>query len=379
MKSSINICDLYVSLWVLYYMQGTLYEEGGFASMAVLLIIVAISFYYFALSFQRKKSTPYFKGLYLMIFLITIYGLLRLGSGNIWIGTKEIRNYTFLKDHYMSLLPIFVFYGLGRQGKIGESRLKIYTFVFYAVAIVIFFRMRREYYSMGRFDFTNNSAYMFVQVLPLLFLSKQKRLVEYLLALSLLLFTIVCMKRGAILIAVVMLGIAYWRSFKQMSPTSKLFTFIFLMVLFLVVWNFVGNLYLENEYFRVRIEDTQAGVSSGRDLIYEDLLDHLFHGTTTFEFLFGTGADSTLRFAENYAHNDWLEIATTMGILGVIAYLYYWIQFYKTIRFFNFDVIIKNTIWSIIIFCFIRTFFSMSINDMFVPLTCALGYSLSRV
>ena len=374
MKERINIASIYVLLWAVYYMQGTLYEEGSPLSQMLLVLIMIISMYCFFYA-NKKYSLPlYYKGLNLLLFVITIYGVLRLSKGTMMIGNyKEVPSYAYLKDHFMSLLPIYSFYVFVKKKWIREDNISFLIFIFFAVSVIFFFRIQREYAEkLGREEITNNSGYMFVQLYPLLFLCRAKQIYKFVASLIFFIFILLTMKRGAILLGSFCFFYSLYEMVKNSSKVYRGLVFIGAILVFSIGIYYISYLYDTNEYFQFRVQETIEGDSSGRDSIYGDLLKHYLYGTTVIEFLFGTGADSTLLFSANFAHNDWLELATDLGVLGILSYSFYWFQFARSIKG-RHKQQYKNALIMIFVICFLRTFFSMSINDMFVACSGAIG------
>jgi hypothetical protein len=77
------------------------------------------------------------------------------------------------------------------------------------------------------------------------------------------------------------------------------------------------------------------------------------------------------------AHNDWLEIAYCLGLLGISVYVVYWVSLFKLWRIIKKDNSLKMIVGMFIIIFFMRTFFSMSYY-MVPEYSClALGYALA--
>ena len=90
---------------------------------------------------------------------------------------------------------------------------------------------------------------------------------------------------------------------------------------------FISDFYSTNTYFQHRLEATKEGNSSGRDDIYETLLNHILSNGNLFGMIFGEGALATTKITWTAAHNDWLEFMVDMGLIGFVSYVVYWGQF----------------------------------------------------
>lgn len=190
------------------------------------------------------------------------------------------------------------------------------------------------------------------------------------------LYILLGMKRGAMLIGAVCVLYFINKSFNKQSSTKKVFIFFAVIALLVVAFYATEQMINTSEYFNVRLQQTREGSSSGRDLLYLQYFNYFITDTNLFTFLMGSGADATLRMGE-YAHNDWLEIMVNNGLVGFGLYFYYWYLMYKTYRHTKDDTC-RSLIGLFFIIYFLRTFFSMSYNDISMYSALALGYALAK-
>ena len=163
------------------------------------------------------------------------------------------------------------------------------------------------------------------------------------------------------------------------APRKTRYKIVLLSAAIIVATSFyVGNMLETSEYFQYRIEQTQEGSTSGRDVIFSKLSSYFFNETSAWQFYFGSGANHTVAVAGNYAHNDWLELAVNQGFLGVTVYLIYWICMYKTWRKSKSNSVIYSSLGALCIIFFLSTFFSMSYGSMSIYATLCLGYCLAN-
>ena len=86
--------------------------------------------------------------------------------------------------------------------------------------------------------------------------------------------------------------------------------------------------YLDNEYLQYRLEVAAQGNISGRDIIYSNIWNSWLN-SNSFHFLFGYGFAASIKITGgSFAHNDWLEILSNFGLLGVIIFA---VLFYQVI------------------------------------------------
>lgn len=372
-----NNSNLYITAWCLYYLQGTLYASGSLLSQALMFLIIIVSLYYFKYANEKYRIPSVLKTLNILLIFFTIYGIIIIIFGN---GISGVVNYRYLKGIYMSLLPIYPFYVFTKKGELTEDSLRYWVLLFIPIAIASFYRDQRESLmaaiEMGsrREEFTLNAAYIFLAIIPLLALCK-KAVVQYTLLAVCLYFVLMGVKRGALLTGAICLLYFIMSSFKQSNKTKKIWVLILSVGLIVLAYNAIIYMMETSDYFNSRLEQTQDGNSSGRDVIFNTLWNYFLNSNIIY-FLIGHGADATLKVT-GYAHNDWLEIAVNNGLLGVIIYLAYWINMYKLSRKTSNDVL-KKIITLFIIVYFTRTFYSMSYNDIPIYATSALGFALAK-
>ena len=191
-------------------------------------------------------------------------------------------------------------------------------------------------------------------------------------------FTVLSIKRGAILVSSLAFIYMLLFALKNSSPSKKIAT----LVLFIALVGY-GSIVIERMYensvvFQHRVEHTLEGRTSGRDEIAENLLN-IYLNSNILHLLFGYGADGTLKVG-NYAHNDWLEMLFDQGVLGFVAYFIFWISVFRLWR----REMIKKSdlglfIGLIFICSFTKTLFSMWYSMANIFITMPLGYCLAQI
>lgn len=380
-------CDVYILLYVLYSIVSTVYP-GTSLSQLLLLALSVMSAYYAIECVVRYKQLPlYIKRLIQLIILFTIYGIVYYLSPQTYIIT-EGNNYAivpkinYLKNIYLSLLPIVFFYHYAYRGIITEQWLRKISVVLVALAIFLFIYKYRYFVfndEYGRTEMTNNHGYTFVALFPLLFLWRKKPLVQLVMSVVILTFVIVSMKRGAILIGAVCSLYFLISVFRNANNWGRVGIVLALGLLVYIGTPILSDYITASERFQERIADTVAGDSSNRDVLYSLATNHMFYKTNLLQFFFGTGADSSIAVLTNYAHNDWFEIGINQGILGVLLYLLYYISFYKSWTHAPSQTLLKHILGMCFIICFLSTLFSMSYSNMDISSALCIGYSVAQL
>ena len=134
-----------------------------------------------------------------------------------------------------------------------------------------------------------------------------------------------------------------------------------------------------SDYMQLRMEMTKDGDMSNRESMYPAYYNYFFDNAGPLEFMFGFGADGTLKNMGEFAHQDWLETMMNQGILGLSLMLYFWISLFVTtwhsrlLKCPNITIIMSL----FLIIYFIKSMISMSINGMTLFATSALAYALA--
>ena len=367
MKKILNLPNLYVLLWALYYTQGTFIAQGSTVSRVVLLLFLSISVYYVFLTYFKRKSNRYFKALGWLLIMFTIYGVIGIMSGV---------SFDYLKLIFLSLLPTFPIYIWFKQGQITPKWIRV---VFVVLVGVIFLQyVASERYIVENYTDTENSVinvgYEVLALLPLLFFWHRRPVVQYVLLAIVLAVVLSTVKRGAIIIGALCTVYFFFITSRESSKKTRWYVWLIIIAFIVIGVRYVINFYENSTYAQMRVESTRMGDSSGRDIIFSNAWK-LFTESSIFNLLFGHGAWATIRLMRIPAHNDWLEILVNQGLCGAMFYLYYWVAFYKSFKKSNKSV--KPVLGMLIIILFISTLFSMSYSAMTLPENIALGYALA--
>lgn len=381
---NLSSCDFFLLAWVLYYLQGIVYSEGGIISLAILGANLLISAICMFKVMQWRDKPIYFKGLNMLMLLFTIYGfmLVFLNSSTLYypISGTSMKSYNYIKSIYLSLLPIYPFYYYTKKGFLTAERLRIWGVIFLASVTLSYIRTQREALEalINVDETTNNSGYLFLSCLPLLVLYRKKPLIQFACLAFVIAFIVMGMKRGAIAIGLISAIYFMWHAIKNSTGKTR-FLFLMLSVSMCVgaVFFFIHQMY-SSDYMMKRLEDTLEGNSSGRDSLYSFFWKYFTEDASFIHYLIGRGANGTLDIYYNYAHNDWLEIAVNQGLLGLVVYAFYWLGFFKTWKCAK-NIDAKTIIALTILIFFAKTMFSMSYADMTYVSTSVLGYALATV
>lgn len=386
MKNKIlNICNFYVLLWFLLKSQGVLYDNV-YVSVTVYGLILVISFYYAARCFIAKDNLKFVKIYNALFAIFLIYGFINVLIGNLPTTFKQIEPEFYLHKVFQSMLPFYAFYGFAKQGYISKRWLCTFGILFLLLSITVFYTKENALLEMSSKyteGVTNNVGYTFVVLLPLFCFWDKNRTIQFVFILICSYFFLISMKRGAILSGALSLLYFFFSIYNEetnTAPRKKIkrnITILVLTVVFVFIgYHFIVNMMDTNAYFMARLYDTRSGYSSQRDYLFSYYWDLFLNDSSFIEFIFGRGADGTIHTGHNYAHNDWLEIIINQGLVGIILFVFYWLNAFLLWKKYPKNIL-KVAFGMCLLSSFVRTLFSMSINDMSIYVTCILGLAIA--
>jgi O-antigen ligase len=225
-------------------------------------------------------------------------------------------------------------------------------------------------------DIVNNIAYNFVSLMPFVFFIKKNKTISILLMVLLILLIIQGAKRGAIFTgAIGLLSYFYFQMF-TVDRLNKVRGYLTGLIVVTIVSVFTYYTYISNTFLISRMDAMANSNSSGRDLIYTDIINAFFYSDNILNWFFGFGFAASIKLTGgSYAHNDWLELLSNFGLIGVSLYFY---LFYTAFKFFR--KIDFNYDEKIVFFVIIAMWFSISLYSMWYtslgvyPMILLLGY-----
>lgn len=386
MKKYLNICNIYILLWCIYYLQGIAYAKGSIISQLTLLILMLISGYYFIEVNIRYRIPSFLRVLNVFIGVMTIYGIfLILDPTPIYYSftlSEQAGKMGFLKAIYMSLLPIYSMYAFTKQGILKIESIQALTLILIISTTLSYFRAEQEALQKAlevgsmREEFTNNTGYDFLHIFPVLFFWNKKPILQYALLAFIFTFIVMGMKRGAIMIGLVCLIWFLYRTYKSSKSNRSLIIFLTSIAIICGV-AYLIDFYNNSEYFQYRMEQTLEGDSSGRYSIYSNMWEYFINQHSLNNVLLGNGAMHTIKIAGNYAHNDWLELLICQGLFGIVIYLAYFITLYRGFQNSRNNALLYNILGMCLFIMFASSIFSMSYNSLSLSITLCLGYCLA--
>lgn len=380
-----NSCNIYIFLWCLYLLS----DPIGFPStlrVALQLLIIVVSGVCMVKVMQQYGLRDFLKPLFVLLALFTAYGLIMMMDSDVYVirytGVPVAKS-SYLIFTYLSLLPIFAFYYYTRKGYLTITLLKRWSLCFFVIATISYFYSERQALALALengYDLeetTNNAAYSILALLPILAFWSDNRKLQYFGIAFVIVFLLMAMKRGALIIGLIAI-LLFMRSTLKLDTGRSKVGIMMLVLGVLAVGFLYFNYMLENSaYFQSRLLSTQESNTSGRDVIYQSLIDN-YKGESFFNQLFGLGANATLKVSINFAHNDWLEILTNQGAIGILVYLAFYHRWFQTWRKMESMKVEHLALGLCLLILFMQTLFSMSYNSVSVYLSIVIGFSLAQ-
>lgn len=380
-----NPCNLYTAGWILYYLQGTLYTYGDIFAKVLLFLLIAYSLV-FVVNNKKLYGTSYFRIMFYIFLLLVIYTGFYYISGETFVHGGVARGkFEMLKNVTISFAPICCYYGYARKGYLTESWFKYGALALLLSAVASFYWEQSYRLSLAiaegstREEFTNNTGYLFAAIVPMLVLIKSKSWYKYTLLVVAFIYALFAMKRGALLVIAVASLMFIWSNLKRGTSFRKIVVLLFSIASLWVIYYGVTYMMETSDYFLYRLEQTQEGSSSGRDVMYSEMLRYFINDAPFFTVLFGRGIDGTGFLFGYGAHNDWIEFAIDFGLLGLSLYFIYWVRLYKTWRVSKPFGYVAAALGMIVVSEFLKSLFSFSINDIPIQLAPTFGYCLALV
>ncbi len=346
-------------------------------------IIFAWSFYYFVRTLGNIEKEPtIIVALAAFYILLAIYGIIVVYEGKTFtVGAKVIRKVvtlSYIVKVSWSLLPIFVFYNYARKGILTKHVMIRWLPIFLATVTICYFVMlHASQLKRDEDEVTNNGGYLVLSLVPMLLFLKARSFKQYLFLAGLFLLIFLSIKRGAIMISLIIVAIYFLYLFRESKRSSQVGVVLALVVGLSSAYFVFDRMLSSSEYFQQRLDDTLEGDTSGRDFIQGFFINYYLNGYTPEEKLIGKGANSTLELFNFYAHNDWIELAINQGLVGMLLYLVFWIAFLKLLFKKKTPFEVRFCLVMLFFIYFMKTLFSMSYTEYTLYSSMTLGYCIA--
>ena len=325
--------------------------------------------YVFFCMYYAVKVIPQFKVSFYLLLFSLIYFAYVIISPNIVGGLNS--KWGMLNWELKVMLTFFPAYYFAKKEIVTSKQLRIVGVLFLIVAIVSYYLninsviLNREYDEEG---LTNNVGYLFVAIIPLLLANVRKNFIFIIIAY---IFILASLKRGAIVCGLATIPFLIYLCRSQFHINKNVILFFLIVLSFGVAYLIQGAM-RSNEYVEKRIEMTLEGNSSGRDDHIKDILYRLEEFDAV-DMITGRGINYSMKMIGGFAHNDWLELLSSMGIIGCFSYLLtFWVLYLSCKKYCNAGYKVIGSL--IILLIFMRTMISMNYFSLdSIPFYYTLG------
>ena len=380
-KISITEVDSYVLIWAFFHIGRFL---GVPHIMSLLLVVTLWSLKDMIVLHKECKPSQFLKVYDLFFIMLTLYGVvLFFSSVTFSVAGETVNRSSYLKNVVTSLLPFYTFYRNTISGKfVLDSVLKWWIFLFVAVAISDYYYQLKQalmsYYGDTSIEdgeeVINGGSYIILGLFPVICLLR-KKVIQFILLGVCAFFIVTSFKRGPILIFAV--SLFYYLVYTLHNSKNKFWILILCVLAAVIGFHYLETFMLNSDLFQTRLNVTMEGYTSSRDNIVHNLLVK-FTESGLFSLILGHGAYGTIALIGRLAHNDWIQILTDQGIVGVLIHLSLCYQFFKLWK----DTSRRNggklAVGVFVVIYFMTTLFSMAFDRLPLYELVVLGYFAAR-
>lgn len=359
MKIEKYIQGLLFILIAVYFAQGSLYAKGSVISRTSLFLLLIISVYYLVITLLSRFNKSSFYKAWTSLLLLNVLGFLFSGD------LSSTLHFEMFKNVLMTFLLFYPFYYFANLGVLKSKNLVCFLMIMIPVFVLSYYYSEEELLLSGKV--VNNTSYYFVSLIPFVFLIKRNQLLSFISMLVLMFFIIQGSKRGALISGSIGTLFFLYYKLRMVPKKNRIRAYLVIILALIGIVYYAYHVYITNEYLVRRINSMSIDNSSGRNTIYTSVFNSWLNTDSIINLLFGFGFASSLSLSGSghYAHNDWLELLSNFGLLGVFIYgslFYFSIKSMKSKEWMIDKRIVLLTVISIWIFTSLISMSYTSIN-----------------
>ena len=364
----------------IYLSQGLLYPSGSIISQGVLLSLLLIGVCYFVRTLLYKGNVLPIVA-YLCFYLLVAFTFIvspKVVYGWRYEAIGKVETFGQFKDTCVFVLSFFIGYYAGLRKGVSDKNLFVMGCLYLLVSIATFFYLRNQLLVVSSADnVVNNAAYRliaFIPFLPICIKFTNSKLLGITIIVVLTMLVIMGAKRGAIVCLVLsfLFGSLYYIRHVRMGVHQIVGAAIIGVSLLWFILFLIGD----NDFLMNRLSRSQTVGIGPREIAYKVLWNYWNFQSSNWEYLIGGGSCASIRIWGNYAHNDWLELLSSNGLLGVLLYAVVFISFAVSIHRLRIDFLYKLSMYLCLLIWFLKSCFSMGYtgyeNGIFMILLGAL-------
>ncbi len=362
--------NLLLSLFVLYNAQGVFYPVGTFISQLCLFLIILISSYYLIKNWASKEKKKNFLIAWTLLLIVNVLGF-------IITANFDHNHVSMFKNTLICSLTFYPFFYYGRHDFIKANHFLWFLYSMLLVTVLQFYSTTASLMEeQNRENVVNNVAYMFVLLIPFVFLIRKNKLLSIATLGIISLFIILGNKRGALITAAV--GVIFY-AFYQLRTVEKhnrVKGYTLFFIFFTVLGYFIYQFFESNEFLINRMIQLSEGNTSYRTANYTAIINTWVNSGNFLNIFFGFGFASSIQITGiHFAHNDWLELLSNFGLLGVFVYLLIFVSALSYLRRNRWEINKKILLLTILAMWFMTSLYSMWYTSLGASLNVMLlGY-----
>jgi hypothetical protein len=325
MKTKYIAYFLLLLIAFIFSVGGVLGKDSQLPSYAVIITIIISIIYFFRTVINFYKEMLFYK-VWTIFLIVNIVGFFLTETMDKVYGPSMFKNILIV------FFPFYPFYYFSKKNILNTRMLIVFLLVMLPIVILRFFNERFIILAdTNSEDVVNNVAYVFVALIPYVFLFGNKRVLP-IITLSLLFFFIVIgSKRGAMITASLGILSYVYLLYKKIKQKNKIKSLFFILTTLIIFTNIINSFLISNKFLVSRFQTIASDGGSGRDVIFLDLWEAWLNSESYFNTFFGFGFASTMSLNRMglFAHNDWLEMLINFGLFGVILYFLIFYSLFK--------------------------------------------------
>jgi len=349
MKQHVFFRNLLLSLYALVIFFQAYASEGSWANRLGMAAIIAISSVYFVKCLFLKYKNLFFNSWTALLCLNVV--------SFIFTATYlDEQHYQMFAGILITSLSFYPFYYFVMRGCFGRRELRTFLLIMIPIYIYRFYSLE-SIILMEQSEVINNVSYAFVALMPVIFLIRKKTYATGI-AMLLMAFIIQSAKRGAMIAGGLVLLVYFCYMIRNTAGKNNPFRLLGVLLLIAFLAYFGYNYYLSNDFAVRRMSDMEGG--SGRDLIFIAILSYWYRYGDLWEYLFGFGFSASLEMTHGfYAHNDWLELLSSVGLIGFFTYFVLYFSSIKIFKTYNWAFAEKYMLLSVLLVWLLTSMVSM--------------------
>ncbi len=311
--------NILLILLVVYSYLSMTSSEGSIFSRGSIILILVISTFYFINTFFATGKKTFLYNAWSFLLIINIVGFILTAN------YFDTQHYGMFLSILATLTPFYPIYYFSKYGLIKSKHLVWFMIAMIPIAILGFYSNQAEIISSGPRtvdNVINNMAYVFVRLMPFVFLIRKRKSLSVLLMAIMMIFIILSAKRGALISGVLILIMFFYDLLSTMQKKNKTTGYIIVLTSISMLCFLAYHFFMQNEYLIIRLMNLAEGNSSGRDRIWSAIFNSWYGDGNFLTFILGHGFAASLVITDGYyAHNDWLELISNFGLVGAVTYL----------------------------------------------------------